>query len=224
MKEIIFALLAAGIGFGLLFFGYRLARIFIPLWGLFAGFSIGAAGVADATNEGFISTSLGIIVGLVMGLVFALFAYFFYSLAVVLLGASVGYWIGTGFMSIFGLDKGFLSAAVGISLGIVFALLTIGFNGAKYLLIGLTSLAGAVAITGGILVLFGQIEVSAFDYTTAKAVIDNSWIWSIVTALLLGFGLAVQYVTNKTFILDSWTTEYGAPKSKTVYVDNEVEK
>lgn len=219
MKEIIFALIAGGLGFALLTFGYKLARVIIPLWGFFAGFTIGAAGVADATAEGFISTTLGIVVGLVLGLVFGLFSYFFYSLAVVLLGASVGYWIGTGFMSLFGLDSGFLSAVAGISLGVVFALLTIGLNGSKYLLIALTSLAGSVAMVGGILVLFGQIEPSAFDYTTAKTAINDSWFWGLVTAGLLGFGLAIQYVTNQNYVLDSWTTEYGAPKSKTVYKD-----
>lgn len=224
MKEILFALLASGAGFGLLFFGYKLARIFIPIWAFFAGFSLGAAGVADATRESFLGTTMGLVVGLVIGLIFALLAYFFYSLAVVLLGANIGYLIGTSFISFLGFDKGFVSATVGISLGIVFALLTIFLNGAKYLLIGLTSLAGAVAITGGILLLFGQIELTAFDYTTTKAVINNSWLWSTATALLFGFGLAVQFVTNKNYTLDSWTTEYGAPKSKTVYKDSEADK
>lgn len=219
MKEIIFALLAGGIGFGLLFFGYKFARIFIPLWAFFAGFSLGAAGVADATNQAFLGTVMGFVIGLVIGLVFALLAYFFYSLAVVLLGANLGYFIGTSFVSFLGIDKGFISATVGIVLGVIFALLTIGFNAAKYLLIGLTSLAGSVAIVGGVLLLFGQIELTAFDYTTAKAVIDSSWIWSIVTAMLFAFGLAVQYVTNKAYTIDSWTTEYGAPKSKAVYKD-----
>jgi hypothetical protein len=219
MKEIIFALLAGGIGVVLLFYGYRFARIILPFWAFFAGFGLGAAGVADATNQAFIGTTLGIFVGLIIGVVFALLAYLFYSLAVVLLGANLGYIIGTSFVSFLGLPKGFISATVGIVVGIVFALLAIGLNAAKYILIGLTSLAGAVAIVGGVLLIFGQIELTAFDYTTAKAAINNSWIWTVVTALLFAFGLAVQTVLNKSYTLDSWTTEYGAPKTTTYEKD-----
>jgi hypothetical protein len=214
MKEVIFALLAGGIGVLLLTAGYRFARILIPIWAFFAGFSVGAAVFADATNAAFIATTLGIVTGIIVGLVFALFAYFFYSLAVVLLGATTGYWIGTAFISWLGFSKGFLSAVVGISLGIVFALLTIGFNVAKYLLIALTSIAGAVALVGGLFVLFNKIELSAFDYTTASTAIGDSVLWSIVTFVLITIGIVVQTITTNEYMLEDWTTEYGSPKKK----------
>lgn len=214
MKEVLFALLAGGLGVLLLATGYRFARILIPIWAFFAGFAVGAAVFADATNAGFIANTLGIITGLIVGLVFALFSYFFYSLAVVLLGATTGYWIGTAFVSWLGFSKGFLSAVVGISLGVVFALLTIGLNVAKYLLIALTSIAGAVAVVGGIFVLFNKIELSAFDYTTASAAIGNSVLWSIVTFVLIIIGVVVQTITTNEYLLEDWTTQYGSPKKE----------
>ncbi|MCU0667472.1 MAG: TMEM198/TM7SF3 family protein [Patescibacteria group bacterium] len=211
--DILFGILAIGIGGLILISGYRLARIVLPLWGFFAGFTLGAAGAADAFGEAFLGTSMGIFIGLIIGVVFAIFAYFFYSLAVVLLGASAGYWLGTSFMALIGLDKGFLSAVVGISLGVVFALLTIGFNAAKYLLIGLTSLAGAVVLVNGIMLVFNQVNLSSFDYITATEAVKNSWIWVTTTVVLFIFGFATQYIANKDYYLDSWTTEYGAPKN-----------
>ena len=214
MKEVLFALLAGGIGVLLLTAGYRFARILIPIWAFFAGFSVGAAVFADAANTGFITTTLGWVIGLIVGLVFALFSYFFYSLAVVLLGATTGYWMGTAFMSWIGFSKGFLSAVVGISLGVVFAIATIGLNVAKYLLIVLTSIAGATAVIGGILVLFNKIELSAFDYTTASNAISNSVLWSVALFVLITIGLVIQTVTTAGYTLDDWTTEYGAPKNK----------
>jgi hypothetical protein len=214
MKEVLFALLAGGIGLLLLSAGYRFARILIPIWAFFAGFSVGAAVFADAANAGFVATTLGWVIGLIVGLVFALFSYFFYSLAVVLLGATTGYWIGTAFMSWIGFNKGFLSAVVGISLGVVFALATIGFNAAKYLLIVLTSIAGSTAIIGGILVLFNKIELSAFDYTTASNAISNSVLWSIALFVLITIGVVIQTITTADYTLDDWTTEYGAPKKQ----------
>ena len=220
MKEVIFAILAGGIGLSLLFLGYKLARFLIPLWAFFAGFSLGAAGVADATNNSFLGTTMGFVIGLVVGLTFGLLAYFFYSLAVVLLGANLGYFLGTSFIVMLGLEKGFISAVVGIVAGIIFALLTISLNLAKYLLIGLTSLAGAVITIGGIMLLFNQIELSAFDYSTAKATIENSVLWNIVMFVLLLVGIFIQYVTNKNYILEDWTTAYGSPKNNKVYKDD----
>lgn len=217
MKELLFALIAGGLGFLLLAFGYKLARIIIPIWAFFAGFSIGASGVADALNAEFIGTTLGIVVGLIVGLVFALFSYFFYSLAVVLLGATVGYWIGTGLMSLIGIDKGFLSATVGIIIGIIFAILTLGLNVAKYLLIVLTSLAGATAIVGAFMLLFNSIQLNDFAYHTAESAISNSTIWSIVAVVLFILGVIVQTISNKNYTITDWTTSQGAPKNTNTY-------
>lgn len=214
MKEILFALCASGLGLLLLTGGYRFARLIIPVWAFFAGFSVGAAVFADATSVAFLATTMGLIAGLIVGLVFALFAYFFYSLAVVLLGATTGYWIGTAFVSWLGLSKGFVSATVGVVLGVIFGVLTLGFNVAKYLLIMLTSVGGATALVGGILVLLDKIELSAFDFATASSTIGDSVLWSVVTFVLIAVGIAVQTFTTSDYTLDAWTAEYGAPKKE----------
>ncbi len=221
MKEIIFALLASGIGLGLLFFGYRLAKVFITIWAFFAGFSLAAAGVADATNQAFLGTTLGFVIGLAVGLVFALLAYFFYSLAVVLLGANLGYIIGTSFMGLFGLEKGFVTVTIGIVIGVIFALLTISLNAAKYLLIVLTSMAGSTILVGGALLLLNQIELGSFDYSTAKITIDNSWFWNLTSFGLLIIGVISQTVANKNYTITDWTTSYGAPKNSNTYKNPE---
>lgn len=213
--DIVLGIISIGIGALMLFSGYILARILLPLWGFFAGFTIGAAGAADAFNTAFIGTTMGIVVGLIVGFVFALCAYFFYSLAVVLLGASLGYWVGTGLLSLIGIDKGFISALVGIALGIVFAVATIGFNAAKYLLIALTSFAGGLAIIKGLLLAFGKIERTSLDYITNVQTIENNTFWLIALVILFIIGLIVQIKTTKKTTLDSWTTAYGAPKQST---------
>ncbi len=213
--DIVLGIISIGIGALMLFSGYILARILLPLWGFFAGFTIGAAGAADAFNTAFIGTTMGIVVGLIVGFVFALCAYFFYSLAVVLLGASLGYWVGTGLLSLIGIDKGFISALIGITLGIVFAIATIGFNAAKYLLIALTSFAGGLAIIKGLLLAFGKIERTSLDYITNVQTIENNTFWLIALVILFIIGLIVQIKTTKKTTLDSWTTAYGAPKQST---------
>lgn len=212
MKEIIFALIAGGLGLALVFYGYRLARVLIPLWGLFVGFSIGAAGVSDAFNNAFLGTTMGIVVGLFVGLLFALLAYFFYSLAVVLFMASLGYWIGTSIVLFFGFDKGFLSATVGIVIGAVLGIIALFTNAPKYFLIFATAVAGATAILGGLLVLFNKMELDAFSYAAASQQIEQSWLLMVVALVLSVAGAIFQINTNPDYTIQEWGTVTG-PKN-----------
>lgn len=206
MTELLFALFAGVLGLTLCFAGYHLARIIIPLWGLFAGFTIGAAGVSDALNNSFIGTTMGILVGIIIGLIFAALAYFFFSLAVVLYAATIGYWLGTGFVLLFGIDKGFLSATVGIVLGAVFAIAALLFNATKYFLIITTAVGGAIVVLGGILLLFNKIQLDAFNYAAASAAVSSSWFFTLIAVVLGAMGIAFQIVTSRTYVLEEWGT------------------
>lgn len=220
MKDLIFAILAAGLGAALVFAGYRLARVIIPLWGFFAGFVLGAAGVSDALNNGFIGTTMGIIVGLIVGLVFALLAYFFFSLAVVLFSASLGYWLGTSLILFLGFNKGFLSAAVGIALGAVVGIIALFGNFPKYYLIITTSIGGAVAVLGGIMLLFNKIELDAFNYAAVSQEVSTSWFWLILAIVLAGVGIVFQVKSNPNYTIEEWGTITTSPKKVSAKVED----
>ena len=98
MEETIMALVTGVIGILLLFAGYRLAKWIIPLWGLLAGFALGASAASDALSNKFLGDLSGFVAGLVVGFIFALLSYFFFELAIVLLGVSTGYWLGVSFI------------------------------------------------------------------------------------------------------------------------------
>ncbi|MCK9641491.1 MAG: DUF4203 domain-containing protein [Prolixibacteraceae bacterium] len=206
MKEVFFGLLAAAVGLCLTFYGYRLARFILPIWGLVAGFTIGASATADALGKQFIGTTLGIIIGLILGLVFAVFAYFFYSLAVVLLGASVGYWIGTGFITLLGFHSGFLAAVVGIIIGALFAIMSIAFNIPKYFLVLVTAIGGTVATVGGVLLMFHKIPLDSFNYAATTLAVTSSWFWALSAIVLLAIGAVYQFISNPDFVLTEWGT------------------
>lgn len=216
MKDFIIGVLAIGIGTLLCFAGYVIARITIPLWGFLAGFLIGAAGVSDALNSQFLGTALGIVVGLVMGLVFALLAYFFFSLAVVLLGASLGYWLGTGFITMLGFDKGFLSASVGIGLGVVFAIVAIVINAPKYYLIVTTGFSGAVAVVGGFLVIFNKLEIDSLSYVEAINSTNLPIFWSFIIFGIAVLGIVIQTKNNSQTEIATWGTPFAESKPKEV--------
>src|SRR5438128_3993489 len=121
-QDFLIGLLVLLVGAAFCFAGYRFFRVLIAIWGFFAGFLIGASGVVVLFGGGFLATVLGWIVGVVVGLIIAAVAYFFYVVAVVILGASVGYWIGIGLMSAIGFSsQGFLTVLVGIIAAVVLA-------------------------------------------------------------------------------------------------------
>jgi Domain of unknown function (DUF4203) len=196
------------VGAAFCFAGYRFFRILIAIWGFFAGFNLGAAGMTALFGQNFLGTTTGWVVGLVVGLVIAVLAYFFYYVAVVLLGASVGYSLGSGLIAAFGLNNpGFLSVTVGIVLAVVFAFLILALNLPKLLIMVMTALGGAVAILGGLLILTGQIPSTgstALQYGVAVALVRASWFWSIVAIALAVVGFLAQWRTTQEYTL-AWS-------------------
>ncbi len=193
------------IGAAFCFAGYRFFRILIAIWGFFAGFNLGTAAMTALFNNAFLGTTTGIVLGLVIGVVFALLAYFFYYFAVVLLGATAGYDLGSGFIGAIGLNNpGFIAVIVGVALAVVFALVILLFNLPKLLIMVFTALGGAVAMLAGLLILVGQVKVAYLQYGDAVALVRASWFWSIVAIVLAVIGFLAQWRTMQEYTL-VWT-------------------
>jgi hypothetical protein len=185
------------------FVGYRFFRILIVIWGFFAGFNLGTAAMTSLFNNAFLGTTTGIVLGLVIGLVFAALAYFFYYFAVVLLGASAGYTLGSGLIGAIGLNNpGFVAVIVGVVLAVVFAFLILVLNLPKLLIMVFTALGGAVAMLAGLLILFGQVKVAYLQYGDAVALVKASWFWSIVALALAVVGFLAQWRTMQEYNLE----------------------
>lgn len=201
-QDVLIGLLVLLVGAAFCFAGYRFFRILIAVWGFFAGFDLGAAGMTALFGQNFLGTTTGWILGLVVGLVLAVLAYFFYYVAVVLLGTSAGYSLGSGLMAAFGLNNpGFLSVTVGIIFAVVFALLILLLNLPKLLIMAFTALGGAVAVLAGILIMLGQVHVVGLQYGVAVALVKASWFWSIVAIVLAIGGFLAQWRTMQTYTL-----------------------
>src|SRR6266487_2648151 len=165
------------VGAAFCFVGYRFFRILIAIWGFFAGFNLGTAAMTALFNQAFLATAVGIVLGLVIGLVFAALAYFFYYFAVVLLGASAGYELGSGLIGAISSNLQFAAFIVGVALAVVFALLILILNLPKILIMVFTALGGAVAMLAGLLILLGRVKVPDLQYSVAVALVKASWFW-----------------------------------------------
>ena len=118
MADILLGILAIVAGGVMLFAGQFVLRLVLPIWGFFAGFAFGAGLFAELADERFLGTALGWVSGLVFGVIFAVLAYFFYAVAVVLAMGAFGYVIGAGLVVALGIDWNWVAVLVGVAFGL----------------------------------------------------------------------------------------------------------
>lgn len=213
VQDVLIGLLVLLLGAAFCFAGYRFFRILIAIWGFFAGFNLGATTMVALFAGGFLGTVSGWVLGLVVGLVFAALAYFFYYFAIVLLGASVGYSLGSGFMEAIGLNNpSFLSVVAGVIVAVALVMLVLVLNLPKLLIMLFTALGGAGTIIAGILLMLGQIHVAGLQYGIIEAAIKASWVWSIVWLVLAIAGFAAQWRTAREYTL-GWSQSMASRSS-----------
>jgi hypothetical protein len=196
LEVLLFFVLAVIIGIMFAFFGYPFFRVLLPVWGFFAGLSLGFQGIMSIMGPGFLSTSMGLIIGFFIGIILAAIAWFAYEFAIYLFGATVGYVLGAGFMMALGFDRGLLTFGVGIAAAVGLTMLFAMTQMPKFLIILLTASAGAMAMLTGLFALFGQVPTLAASLDLTRYMVWGSWFWILIWAFLAGFGMAFQYAVS----------------------------
>jgi len=206
MKEVIIGLFTIAIGFVFCIAGYKMMRILFPIWGIIAGFWLGAGLVHVVAGDQFIGTALGIIVGIAFAIVGAAIAYLYYGVAVLLFMGSVGFWLGAGIASLFNFRTGLLSILLGSFFAVVFFVAGILGNAPKTFLILATSFAGAAAGVAGFLLVVGTASLEEFEDGSIHVALDHGTIWSVAVLLTAIFGIVAQNATTKdqTYGAEEW--------------------
>ena len=98
----------------------------------------------------------------------------------------------------------FLAAAAGAILVGLFALV---IALPVFVVVISTAAAGATAVIGGVMLVFDQIDNEQLERGATWAMIDDSWFWLIVWAVLAAIGIAVQLRPIDQMVLpeDKWT-------------------
>jgi hypothetical protein len=183
--------------------GYRLALILLPVWGFFAGFIFGAQMLQEFFGEGFLATTASWVVGVILGLVFAVLSYLFWYVAVVIVFASVGYWLGWGFMTLIGFSEtGLVAIGIGLLLGAVFAVAAFVTGVPLAALVVITAIAGAHALIAGILVLIGEVAVTDLGTGVANAIIATNVGWWLLALGLAVVSIIVQLKSIGEYVLE----------------------
>jgi len=192
MADIILGLLAIIAGGAMLVAGQFVLRFVIPIWGFFAGFAFGAGLVAELADERFLGTVLGWVLGLVFAVVFAVLAYLSYYVAIILAMGAAGFAIGSGLIVALGISWNWVAVLVGLAVGIVLGILAVFTNVPMIVLVFIGSVAGAVGVTGGIMLLVGSLNSADFGDAGFTDTVSNSFGWSLLLLALAIAGIVIQ--------------------------------
>ena len=191
MQDLFLGILAVLAGAFFCFRGQLVLRFVIPIWGAFAGFSLGAGLVASISGDRFLGTVLGWSLGFVLALVFAIFAYLYYAVGVVIAMASIGFALGASLIVALGVDWNWVIILVGIAFGALLAVAAIVTDLPMLLLILLSAIGGATVVVTGLMLLFGVVNSADFADDAYTSRIHDDW-WWYLTFLVLAIAGALS--------------------------------
>lgn len=212
MRDVILGLMAILAGSVFLLRGFLAMRIVIPIWGAFTGFALGAGAVAAVNSETFLAGATAWTVGALMAVLFAAIAYFYYAFAVVMAAASVGFSLGAGLMSLLNIEWTWLVILVGVLAGLIVGIFAIVTDLPMVLLVFLTSVGGAAAVTAGLMLVVGAVETSDLTRADVVARIEDSWFWYLGYVVLIAVGVVAQSRTAD-IMRQSMRSAWDAPGS-----------
>jgi len=191
-------------GLAVVFGGYRLFLILLPIWGFFFGFGLGAQTLQAIFGVGFLATVSSWILGFIVGAIFAVLSYLFYIFAVALLSGSFGYSLAVGILTAIGLNFGLIVWLIGIVAGIVVAVIVLALNIQKYAIIVITALSGTGAIIFTLLAATGSLTLVDLAGSPVLSAIQDSFLWLVFFVVVAGAGIVVQLRANQAYEIEAY--------------------
>ncbi len=206
--DILIGIFLVVFGITIAFIGIQVFFAVLPILGFVAGFFSGAILVESIFGDGLLSTVGGWIVGAVIGVVFALVAWFWWYAGVLISAGSVGALLATTIAEAVGISSGwvlFIFAVIGMALVIMFAL---AVNLPIYVVIVNTAIAGASMVIGGVMLIFNQLDTEELEEGLAVATAEVSWWWVLAWAVVAAVGIGRQLALKDRIALpsDRWVT------------------
>ncbi len=203
MQSILMSLFALMIGAAFCFAGYLYFLVLLPIWGLFTGFALGASVEVDLAGSRFLSEATSWIAGIALGIGFAALSYLFFSVAIVILSASVGYEVGTGLLAWSGLAPDALFVVIGALVGVALVIMAILLSEREEFIVLLAALGGASVLLLGIALLFGQIPLANLRFGIVGAYTRASWLWLAMWLAIASVGFVVQWRSMRQHSTDA---------------------
>jgi hypothetical protein len=188
--NLILGLVAIIVGLLIAAYGTRGFFLLLPLFGFVVGFLLGGQVVTELFGDGLFATALGWLVGFVVGLGFAVLAGLWWWAAVAVLFGVVGYELGSGVLIAIGLDPGFVTAVVGVVVGVGLAVLAIALDAPTLLVAAVTAFGGAAYAVAGLFLVLRQVTVDALQEGPIGSLEGHTLgliVWLALGAVAFGF-------------------------------------
>jgi len=191
------------IGVAITYNGYRWFLILLPLFGFVWGFGLGAQTLQALFGTAMFATVTSWVVGLIVGVVFAVLSYFFYLFGVALFAGALGYSLALIIMQAIGFNLNFLTWLIGIVAAVALAFVVLKYNVQKYVIIIGTSIIGAGTVVASVIYAFSPNKELIVQYAqlAVRAAISTSFWWWLIFILLVGSGIYIQIRSTRTFVL-----------------------
>jgi hypothetical protein len=199
-----FTLIGLLFGLVVVFGGYRLFMVLLPIWGFFFGFGLGAHTLQVLFGVGFMATITSWVVGFLVGAIFAILSYLFYVVAVALFSGSFGYGLAVGLLTAIGMNFGLIVWLLGVVVGIIVAVVVLLFNIQKYAIIVITALGGTGAIILTLLGAFGNLTPAQMAGSPVLVAIQNSIWWLVFFVVVAGAGIVAQIRANRAYEIEAY--------------------
>ncbi|MCP4384318.1 MAG: DUF4203 domain-containing protein [Hyphomicrobiales bacterium] len=205
---ILMGILATVLGVALAVAGLSVYFVMLPISGFMVGFLGGAAAIAALLGDGFLASTFGIVVGLALGVLCAILSYFYWYAGVLLAAGFFGFVLGASILGWIGIGPDWLLFLLALALGIVFFIIAfVTYFPIFFVIVG-TAFAGSAIAIGGVLVLLGQVEMSAIGTGALWQIIGGSWIlWLVwVIGAFVGVGAQLSMISRISLPEDRWTS------------------
>jgi hypothetical protein len=193
MVSNVLAMIMLVFGLLLLLWGFRYRQILLPVICFGIGFTAAAGLAALLSPEGFSTSPVAWLIALATGVIYALMAVRFKTVGLILLAGALGYGLVVYLLLAVDIDDGTIIAFMGLLGAVLFVLYAVIRRNQDWMLVGLTTLAGAFSLLVGVLLSFNQLSV---DEITAGAgpntLMENPLLWLTLWLILAIVGFVAQ--------------------------------
>jgi hypothetical protein len=187
--------LAIGIGILSCLAGYAVFRVVLPILGFLVGLGLGAQLAAALFGAPYLGSLVSWIVAVIVGLLLASIAFWWWYVTVALTIAGLGYAIGYGAAAGLGTDAT-AAVIVGVVLAVLFALVALVLRVPILVVILITAFWGASAVLGGLLIIMNRVQPGELRNGSVDVVIQSSGVWLAAWLILGVIGVVVQWFTT----------------------------
>lgn len=190
--DILIGILTLLLGLAVATMGLRLWFWMLPVLGFMAGFTVGTVLIYQLAGDGILQTVLSWIVGLLVGIAFALISWFWWYLGVIIAAGWAGAALATALAASFGAGADWLLFLVGVIGAAIFTLAAFVLRLPIYLVIVNTAIGGALGVVAGLLLIIDRLDLPNLGGGQAVAVIRDSLGWWLLWLAIAAAGMFIQ--------------------------------